>query len=591
MPELKNALSRQIENEIQDYFGGLVNISPDYDFSQPKLIRRISLFENHIYPTGKTDSQGNYKYFYDIQTPRVNAEIKNTDFDTKNVEVYSERKIDALPVLITNLKLREYMRTTGQAEEINAAIEEGAGWGNIVWKKVKGSFERVDLKNFYVINQTAKTLDESTAIERHQMNQSDLRAKNGTYKYVDEVIKECKANTYSATPETQGKETTTPYYEIYEHNGEVCVYDLKEYRGEKATEADRNKYVLAKVIGAGKKSDGNSNTEIKYILFAEELGAKKMSDIYKEYHRGRYKGRWFREGIIELLFDLQVRANEIGNQLARGLEWASKTIFTTDDKLIVQNVLTDLANGDIIRSKGITQVSVVMQGFTELANEWNRLIQLANDICNSQEVVQGITPASGTPLGTTQLLNQNAGKIFDYIREKIAIPLSEIFEQWMVPELIKDLKARDVLRLTGDSVILDRLYNVIVDSWYIDNLVNLPPHTKEIADALKAEKLDELKKRPQLLMTALESVWEGFKPNVSVVITGENLALDTKRNAFTNYLPLEADPIRRQALVEEAMRLDGIDVGGLPKSTPEQLQPIQPSTQIPAKKELINAKS
>src|SRR3990167_8791884 len=495
-------LKSQIEKEISDYLTKDVNLSQDVKFSQPKLVRRISLFESRTYPNGKFDSQGDYKFWFDIINPRIEAEIKNIDFDTKNISVYSDSPADQLADTITNLKLKEYLRETGQAEEINSTIEEGAGWGNFVQKKIKGGYERVDLRNFYVINQTARTLDESPVIERHELSQSDLREKMGVYKNVEEVIKECKQNSYAPTAETQSEETTTPYYEIYERNGEVCVADLMIEAGKEPTETDKNEYVLAKVVCAAVKSSGNgtNSVEIKYILYAEKL-TKKMSDIYKEYHRGRYKGRWFREGLYELLFDLQVRGNQIGNQLAKGLEWSSKTFFRHSDKLLVQNILSDIKNGDAIKSADLQQVEVRMQGFDQLVADWNRIIQLANDIANSREIVQGITPASGTPLGTSRLLNENANKLFDFIREKLAIPFTEMFEEGVVPDLVSDLKVKDILRLTGDSNILGRLQQWIVNDWYLNNLMAIGPHTKEIADALKEEKLEELKARPVLLMT------------------------------------------------------------------------------------------
>ena|SRR3990167_7132144 len=567
-------LKAQIEKEIRDYLTKEVNLSQDVSFSQAKLVRRIALFESKTYPNGKFDAAGDYKFWFDIISPRVEAEIKNIDFDTKNILVYSDGKSDQLPDAISNLKLKEYLRTTGQAEEINSTIEEGAGWGNFVEKKVKGGYERIDLRNFYVINQTARTLDESPAIERHELSQSDLREKIGLYKNVEEVIKGCKQNSYAPTAETQSEETTTPYYEIYERNGEVCVADLMIEAGKEPTETDKNEYVLAKVVCAAVKSSGNgtNSVEIKYILYAEKL-TKKMSDIYKEYHRGRYKGRWFREGLYELLFDIQVRSNQIGNQLSKGLEWASKTIFYSPDKLLVQNILTDLKNGDIIKAAQLAHVPVRMDGFDQLVADWNRLIQMANDIANSREVVQGITPPSGTPLGTTALLNQNANKLFDFIREKLAIPFSEMFEEWIVPDLISDLKTKEILRLTGDSDMLGRLQEWVVNDWYLNNLFNIGPHTKEIADNLKAEKLEELKAKPELLMNGLENAFEGYKPRVSIIITGENSKIPELLNSYSIFIPLEVDPIRRQALIENAMRLQGIDVGSLPKSAPEALTP------------------
>lgn len=577
----KTSLSKQISREIQQFLTEQATGTDNYSFSTHKLVNRINLFETHTYPSGKFDSQGNYKYWYDVITPRIDSEIKNIDFDTKDITAYSPRPIDELPCIITNLKIKEYLRETGQAEEINSAIEEGSGWGNVVWKKVKGGYERVDLKNFYVINQTAESLEETPVIERHQMTSSELRAKTEVWKGVEEVIKEANSKTYKSDIGTQEAETTVPYYDIYERNGEVSIKDLKEYRGEKEKKGDEDKFVLARVIGAGSKGN-ESGVDIKHILFAEELKGKKMSDVYKEYHRGRYKSRWWREGLYELLFDIQVRCNQIGNQIAQGLELASKTVLRSDDKLIVSNILTDLRNGDIIKSDSLVQVQLRMDAFDQLANDWNRLIELANDLTNSREVVQGITPASGTPLGTTQLLNQNAGKLFDFIREKFAIPLSAIFEEWKIPELVKELKSQEILRLTGDSDMLGRLNKIIVDSWYLGNLVFLPPHTKEIAETLKAEKLEELTQRPELLMKGTKQLFESFKPHISVIITGEQVNLDADINTLVSFANSEIDPVRRSAILELAAKKKGLDFGKLAKSPPMQPQPQQ---QAPATSE------
>lgn len=567
----KTALMRQIEQEISDYCTKTVSIGENHSYSQHKLVRRIVLFENKHYPNGKFDSQKNYKFFFDVSSPRIDSEVKNVDFDTRNIEIYTPLKIDEVINIVMNLNNVEWLREHGQAEEINSGIEEGAGWGNVVWKKVRGSYERVDLRNFYVINQAARTLNDTPAIERHQLTQTDIRKMSKNWNYVKEVLSSCGVNSYKKDDSSVEEETTTPYYSIYERNGEVSVKALKEQKGEPVENGDEGKYTLAKVIAAGTPSD-NGAVKIKYVVFCDEISAMP----YKEYHRGRYKGRWFREGIYELLFDIQVRANEIGNQLARGLEWASKKVFVSPDKLVVQNILSDLKNGDIIRTGGLTAVDVRMEGFDQLVNEWNRLMAMADEITNSREIVNGeSTP--GQPFRLGALLNANANKLYDFIREKFAIPLTEIFEEWIIPDQIKDLKASDVLRLTGDSEMLGRLHQAIVDAWYVDNLVAIGPHSPEVGELLKAEKLEELKKGP-LFIKEFKQYLENYKPRVAVVITGENVDLQEKLQTLGTFISLEADPVRRSYLIEKAMRLKGIDVGELPRSTPEQLQGIRPES-------------
>lgn len=574
-------LKSQITQEIKQYTTEVVNIGEAFDYSQYKLVRRITLFESKTYPTGKFDKQGNYKFWYDGISPRIANEIKNIDFDTKDPKVESDRQKDALPVLIVNLKLDEWLRQNGMAEEFNATVEEGSGWGNFVLKNVKKRFERADLKNFYVINQTAETLKESAVIERHQMSAADLRAKIGVWDNVKDVLEQCKTDSYKAQIQSVAKETTVPFYDVYERNGDVCVADLKKAQGKEVEDGDHEKYVFAKVIGAATNSTATGTT-IEYLLFAEEMPGKTNEDLYEEFHRGPYKGRWFREGLYELLMDGQVRLNQIGNQIAQALELGSKIILQTPDKLIIQNILSDMKNGDIIRTSRLEQVPLVSAAVQQLIAEWNIVQQHMNDIANSSPIVTGEGMPQRMPFQVAALLNQNANKLFDFIRQKLAIPFTVMFEKSLIPDLIKELSAQEILRLTGDGKMMDRLYDMIVEDWYVSNLIAIGPHGQDVADFLKQQQLAALKKRPHLLMTSLKQVFKDFKPSVSGVITGENSTLPQDMQTFSTFIALEQDPIRRTALIELAMSKKGIDVAALPKTPmPSPMQP-GPDGKMPA---------
>jgi len=576
----RTPLMKQIESEIKDYTTKIVTLGDNVSYSQHKLVRRIVLFESKTYPTGKFDSQGNYKYWFDVISPRIDDEVKNIDFDTKNIEAYTPRKIDETTNIIVNLRLVDWLRENGQAEELNNAIEEGSGWGNVVWKKIKGSYERVDLRNFYVINQTARTLKNTPVIEYHELTQTELRAKAGKWEYIDEVIKNCGTNSYKRDDSSTEQETTTPYYSVYERNGEVSLADLKKQKGEPVETKDKTTYVYAKVIAIGTQNTHGA-VKIKYITFSDQI----TNNVYREYHRGRYKGRWFREGLYELLFDIQVRSNEIGNQIARGLEWASKKVFRSSDKLIIQNIITDLKNGDVIRAKDLVAIDVRMEGFDQLINEWNRLQTLADRITNSNEIVQGeSTP--GQPFRLGALLNINANKLYNFIREKLQIPFTQIFQDWIISELIDELRTEDILRLSGDSEMMERLYELIVESWYVRNLVAFTPHGPDVQVFLKTQQIEALKKNKKLFVKEFKALFEDYKPRVAVVITGENVDIQEKLQTLGTFIGMEADPVRRSYLIEKAMRLKGIDIGSLPRSTPEQLQGVRsPTSTEPASEE------
>jgi hypothetical protein len=569
---------KTIEEEISDYLSTTVDIAEGVGgYSQYRLVRRITLFKNRIYPGGKTDKQGRYKYWFDIIGPRVNSEVKNLQIDTKNFLVFSTQpQRDFTAVFLANARIKEFLWETGRADELNEVVEQFSGDGNALFKRVKGGYEVSDPSNTYIINQTAKTVDETAVIERHELTQSQLIEKQGVWKNVDEVIEHCHNRTMSATERSADKTTTNPHYEIYERNGEVSEAELFEAQGKK--DGDEKKYVLAKIIVAGLKKGAEDH---KYILFAEKLTGK-MSDVYTEAHRGPYKGKWWREGLYELLFDHEVRANEIGNQIARGLEWASKAVFRSSESIAANNILTDIANGNIIKSADLQQVEVRMQGFDQLIADWNRLMADADRVANSFEIVNGETPA-GTPFRLGALLDQNAGKLFVHLRQKLTIPYKNIFKKWILPELLKDLKTKDVIRLTGDAETISQLRKLQAENWFVRNLVKIGPAAAipEIKEALIEQKIKELGDKEPLLEND-KKFWEGVLERLWITITGENMDLTEQMSTLATLLQFETDPFRRAFLLDRVYKVKGIDVPPAPQPTAQPV-PAANAQPFPAK--------
>ena len=559
---------KTIENEVQTFLHSSIPVATGQLHSQRSLVERIVRFATKQFPGGNIDSQGNYIYWYDHISSGIDSETKNIDFDTKDILLYSEQSEDSAAIFILQSALKDYLKTTDQAIAINDAVEECSGWGNVVWKEDKSSpngYSRIDLTNFYITNQAAKTLEDTDCIERYIFTQSKLRAKKGIWKNVEETILNSPMNTYEQTKEgTEVEHKETPFYEIYERNGEISLAQLKEAQGKSWSYKDEQKYTLAKIIIASKGQNAKGQN---YVLFAKEMKKKP----YKEYHRGVYKGRWWREGHYELKFDLQVRLNEIGNEIANGLRWSGKTIFFSADRVIAKNVLTDLRNGDIIRAKDIKQLETKMQGFDQLAAEWNRLVDLGNRLVNSYEIVQGETQPSGTPLGLGRLLDTNANKLYGFIREKLALAVKGVYEDWVIPKLIKELKTKDIIRLTGNAEYLDKYYEMIAKSWYNDNLLAFGVHSPEIAETIIAEKTAEIKNNKQEMAKLTKNMWNNVKARASITITGENTNLNADIQKLQVAVQMEADPVRRSALNDKLLIKLGIDTSTLPKVNPEAM--------------------
>lgn len=575
------SLISKVEQEITNYLSGEIDITPDISFNQYDTIKRIMLFQNCQYPTGNKDSLGKYKYYLDIISSRVDTEVKNIDLDTKDIFLWTDKPEQATKVFLANSELREYLKNTNQAILLNDIVETYSGLGNIVLKKVKEGYELFQPLNFFITNQAAKTLDDSAVIERHNLTATQLREKRNVWdsEAVDYALDNCGNKGFEITEqESATEDTENIYYEIYERNGEITVAEYKEAKGLTPAEGDDERYMLAKVIFAGLTKDSSTGQK---VLFCE--GFNKMSDVYVEAHRGRYEGRWWRKGVYELLFDIQIEANAIGNYVIRALEFGAKQWFWSPDNLVHQNILTDMQQGDIVKASNIGRIPSEMRDISSYIAKWNLLMSLADKLTNSYEVAQGESLPSGTPFRLGAMLNINANKLFDFLREKLGLALQQAYQNWIIPDLLKQLKTKEILRLTDDPEYMVKYKQMLVDSWYVLNLPSLPVHTPEMADILKQGVMEKLNKQDEFYIGLENGMWKEFKPTLTVVITGENVNIQVENQKYLTFIPLEPDPRRRSALVEKLYAINGVDISGFPKTPEEQMmQPVSaPAPRVP----------
>ncbi len=547
-------ITKQISNEIEQYLFEDVEIGDDIRHSEYKLKKRINYFKNRWYVTGKVTESGEYEYWFDRIQFAVNHEVKNLRLDSKYFLVFSKNPIKDFPaVYIANVSLHEWMEETGRAEELSESVEDFSADGNILLKKTADGYKRCDMLNTFLTNTTARTVDDTAIIERFYMTQSDLR-KKGVYDKdkVEMVIKECGNKFFHKTEKGIGENKSTPLYELYRRTGEVSEKDLREAQGKSGGKKD--KYVLAMLVIAGLRK-GKQGQE--YVLFAEELDGK-MSDYFKEAHRGPYKGRWWREGLVELLMDHQVRLNDITNQIARGLEWASKVIFSHTDIQTLQNVRTALDNGSLIKSADLRQVDVRSHGLDQLIADRNHTIEEMMAIANSFEVVTGEGLPSGTPFRLGALQNQSATKLFEFLRKKLAVPYRKAYKEFWLKEFVKDIKGKDIIRLTGDQQFIARFRRIAAESWFNKNLVLIGPHTPEMREQIINLKVAELEDKEPMLENSKE-IWKEVLPRLFVTVIGE--AYNTEeRETVINLLQFETDPVRRAFLTDYIYSVSGIPI-------------------------------
>lgn len=567
-----SAFFSRLKYEVDNYVSQKIEVSEGVFFSQYQTIKRIMKFKNRDLTGSKITEDLRYDYYFDIISPRTDSEVRNLRFDTKNILVFSLNPVKDFPVVfVTNAKLKEWMLSNGEDDKLKAVVEEFSGNGNIIFKKIEGGYETTDPLNTYVTNQKAKMIDDTDLVERHEMTASQLKLMSA-WDNVDEFIKNCPNKTFSATTMTTSIQTSTKRYEVLEYTGEVSEKEFNELAGI-PVEGDEHKFFLAKTIVGGLTKN---NVGEKYVLFCEKLTGK-MSDWYIDAHRGRYEGRFWRIGIYELLFDYQIRANEIANNIATGLEWASKVIFKSSNSQIMQNIRADMDNGDVIITNDLNQLDVRLHNLDQLIADWNRNLTEADRVSNSTQIVRGEGGPTGMPYRSLAAMNDNAVETYMSLRQKLTMPFRRVFRDWLMPELVKSLKGEEIFRITGDDSLIEQFQKIVVNSWYLQNLIHIGPHTQQIADQIKDEKLAELKETDPVIKNESQ-VWKGVLPRLFITITGDSSDVSESVQTLVNLLQFEHDPDRINWILDRIYALEGLPVP--PKSVTPPPMPPDPNEPV-----------
>jgi len=304
---------------------------------------------------------------------------------------------------------------------------------------------------------------------------------------------------------------------------------------------------------------------------------------YKKLDLFKIEGRALGLGITEILFDLQIRRNEMGNQKADSMRTTSKTLFQTADDNVDGNMITDLLNGDIINSKQpITQIDTTERNLGAFAQEENNIKQDTRDLTSAQEILTGESLPSRTPfrLGVLQL--QQASKLFEFIKENNGIFLQEVFEEWVLPRFERDIDKDFVFEIYNNKTLraivetdVNRRLNEAIKKIV---LATGAYPTKEEVETVKAALMADADK-PQFV-EIIKGYFKNFKKTLFIDVTGEQHNTAQEVETMTNMMQLLAqnpqimqDPQLRDFLLAIAEKT-GIDPSILPTAPAAQAVPL-----------------
>lgn len=543
MEKIINPTSKVLDiifKEIKEYETGSETLG-NKTYSQSQTINTIVTHQNGGFLMPWNGEGIDPRESYDIGSPIIATRVVNTDLDTKDFEPVIDNPDYRSGEYVAKSVFRRFINKTNQGEKINNQIEEGHDIGNLVVRKVNNSnssgeiYTPVMLTNLYVIDTTARTLEDTVVIEKQVMNQTTLR-KMKEWSNIDKVI---------ALGNLSKSEALPSYLAFYRY-GEISRADYnyiqKELTGKeyKLNKDDQKEYIQSQIVVVkakkGKVYDGITNESEGIVVFAEELQPEviKISEEleiikykpYSEFHLGAYKGRWLREGAREVLIPYQNNANSIKNRFNELLEQASLYIYwSKDQKLATKNILSSVRRGQVIGTEHLELLNNTFPNLTLFANEWNSNIRDAERALKAFEVASGENLPSSTSATAVSVQNIQVGKYYDFIREKFGLFFSEVYNRWVIPTLMGKISLAEKIEIIGDPSFIDEYAEMMakgqINKSLFDIAVNNGSMSKEQYEQLVALKKQEILKDKKQFLDLEKEYLKGAQAYVTFNPTGE----------------------------------------------------------------------
>lgn len=444
--------------EFQKQYETSINIVDGLTFSQKKQLRVAEFYSNSRYiGDGTQDSNIGFNKdemnrdipFYNIVNYRVTLAKVGTDLDIKDVQITSDNPMHNVKSMLLQHAAYEWMKETNFSLFLNEFGYIRPKYGGSLVKRTKGKDDdgketlQLDVTEWKNTTTNQKDISGGNKVECHYMSPIDLMEKEDAWDDVREAVKAMKKD-----KKNYGEA------EVYEIRGQFPKSVLNDAQ-EIEDESDDDEYIYTYqryfVATIGKK---------EFIFLAEEYDENDYKYLPWEKMSGRALGR----GVIEDSEQAQIWTNDSVQNERNAMEFAGKVGIKTTSKKLGNSIL-EHDNGRIYELEAneiLEAVSFAPTALGEFQTQIDRWKAQADLSTSAVDATTGEQPPANTPYSTTALLNQVASKPLDYRREEAGIFITEIFEDWVIPFLIRRLKkgntlvsdySQDELKVIDDSFI------------------------------------------------------------------------------------------------------------------------------------------
>lgn len=499
-------------------------------YNQREILNKINCYLNDQYLERDDDA-----LFWNIATPRVTHFTKLISPDTKDFYPYGLGEHNFLQAWALRKKVTKWFDDNSFYQTLNDVAEGLSTYGSAVWKKCKeedGSIEleEVDLLNLY-FDQSVDCISDTDIVEKHYLSARELWEKEGVWDNVKQLI-----------------DLKKDEYEIDEFWGFVDTDGKHEYKH----------YI---VYGSG---------DAEVILWEENSDEEECP--YVDFHLGRFRGRWMRVGVVERLFKLQARTNELVNQNAQSTAIASLLLLKSANVDITGNVLEQAVNGQIIGDETLQQIGITNTGLNQFIQELQLINQQADRLCLTPEIIQGEASPSNTTFRGIAVVNAGAVTAFKNYRQNLFEKIADILLEDIFPKLVRGWNRDKLIEMAEDDEDVEAYDKAVLEYMKKEAILNGELVTPEVEQTMMTtiqEGLGKLGRKIELSDGFFNFKW-GFK----MMPTDESVDKSATNDAYFNALQMiGANPTLSEIpLFKQYLENNGI---APQKMTPKQKQELQ----------------
>lgn len=566
-----------------------IEIETGYEWSFKTHVQETILYTNSQLIAGKNKGSINEKPVKNIIRPITNLQKRIEGFDLKDIELFVDDAKNYYKSFLIKKYHTKWARENGIDTFIDEMAESYVDFGGALIKKVNNARpEVVPMQSIAFCDQT-NMLSGPLGI-KHYYSPSELKEMekfgwgketNGATITINELI--TLSEDHKQEDKMRGKQNKTPgqYIELYEIYGSLPdnFLDDSEYTDEYSLQM----HIVGFYIDSTNQKQG-------ICLFKKQLTELPLKLILRDKIYGRALGM----GGAEELFEPQVWVNYGAIRIKEMLDAAAKIVYkTTDPNIANRNKMDDVENGEFLElapNTDVTQLDTsprTLPAFDRYIQEWEAHAQKMGA---ATDPLLGESPSAGTPFRLQERVVLEGKGLHEYRRGKLATFVDEIYREWIIPYIAKEiskgqefLAELDVDELTevADSIMRNRV-NVFIKEKILNGELIDPMEVETFKERVREEFMRGGNKR---FIKILERELKGAPMSVRISIAGkqENLAGRTDKlvNIFRQIIAapqILQNPAFGKLFnqIISASGLDPIDFTSLTKPIQSQQIPQRP---------------